>query len=107
MVQQPPSGTYLATRAVPDEGELRGQVAHALAQGWTCAIEHVDPLRATQTYWQMWKLPLFGASDPDEVLDELSSCRAAHPDDRIRLLGYDERQQTQGLSIVVQRGRRP
>jgi ribulose-bisphosphate carboxylase small chain len=101
---QPPSGTYVVTRTLRSDAGLRGEVEHALGHGWTCGVEHVDPTRATQAYWQMWRLPMFGATDAQEVLDQLDACRAQHPRDRIRLIGYDRRRQTQALRVVVQVG---
>ena len=86
----------------PEQVEL--QVVYMLGQGWTCAIEHVEPERAMKTYWYMWKLPMFGASSAASVLDEVDSCVVAHPGDHVRLVAYDARRQTRGQAIVVHRG---
>lgn len=74
-----------------------------LRRGWACSVEHVEPARASDSYWYMWKLPLFGELDPDVVLAEADDCRDAHPGDHVRLIGYDQRRQTQGLALVVHR----
>ncbi len=86
-----------------DAKALRSQVAYALERGWTCAIEHAEPERAGNTYWYMWKLPLFEVRDVDQVISELGACRTAHPDHHVRLTSYDRKRQTQGLSFVVHR----
>jgi ribulose-bisphosphate carboxylase small chain len=86
------------------EEQLRQQVAHVLARGWTPAVEHVEPARAGDPYWYMWKLPLFGEREVDRVMAELAACRAANPGHHVRLVGYDSRRQTQGLAMVVHRG---
>lgn len=80
------------------------QVEYILAQGWTCSVEHVEPSRAGDTYWYLWKLPFFGATDAAEVMAEVDACQAANPDDHVRLVGYNRPKQTQGLAVVVQRG---
>ena len=55
-------------------------------------------------YWYMWKLPLFGESDINVVMNEINACRNANPGNHVRLIGYDNKRQTQGLSMVVHRG---
>ncbi|MGM0679144.1 ribulose bisphosphate carboxylase small subunit [Thiohalophilus sp.] len=85
--------------------EIQQQIAYILANGWSPAIEHEDPRRATDHYWTMWKLPFFGETNLQSVLDELEACRRSYPDHHIRLLGYDSYSQTQGHSFVVFEGR--
>jgi ribulose-bisphosphate carboxylase small chain len=80
------------------------QIEYILAQGWTCSIEHVEPARASHTYWYMWKLPMFAEQDPEAVMTEVDRCQQAHPGDHVRLVGYDSGRQTQGLAFVVHRG---
>jgi len=84
--------------------QVERQVEYMLSQGWACAIEHVEPVRATDAYWYMWKLPMFGEQDAEAVMGEVGRCRQAHPGDHIRLIGYDRARQTQGLALVVHRG---
>lgn len=85
--------------------EVRKQVDYVVSRGWICAVEHAEPRRAADNYWYMWKLPLFGERDVDVVMKELAECRAANPDDHVRMIGYDNKRQTQGLAVVVYRGR--
>jgi ribulose-bisphosphate carboxylase small chain len=87
-----------------DATEIRDQVDYMLSRRWTCAIEHVEPPNAADHYWYMWKLPLFGEGDNNRVMAELTACRNANPGHHIRLVGYDSKRQTQGLSLVVHRG---
>lgn len=88
-----------------DASEIRKQVEYAVARGWNCAVEHVEPERAGERYWYMWKLPLFGESDVDAIMRELAECRNVNPDDHLRIVAYDNKRQTQGLCMVVHRGR--
>lgn len=62
--------------------------------------------REGDNYWYMWKLPLFGESDINVVMNEINACRNANPGNHVRLIGYDNKRQTQGLSMVVYRGDR-
>ncbi len=87
-----------------DAASIRKQVDYMIAQGWNCAVEHVEPPRAGDDYWYMWKLPMFGERDVDAIMSELTACRNANPGDHIRIIGYDNKRQTQGQSMVVYRG---
>lgn len=87
-----------------DATEIRGQIAYMLAQGWVCAVEHVTPALAAESYWTMWTLPMFGEQDVDAIMNELNACHNTHPGDHVRLVGYDQKRQTLGLSMVVYRG---
>ncbi|MGB0720750.1 MAG: ribulose bisphosphate carboxylase small subunit [Gammaproteobacteria bacterium] len=85
--------------------EVYDQIAYLIAQGWTPAIEHTHPSQASEHYWTMWKLPFFGEQNLDNVVNELESCRRAYPDHHVRILGYDNYSQSQGVSFVVFEGR--
>jgi len=54
-------------------------------------------------YWSMWKLPMFGCSDPEQVLREIANCRNAFPDCFVRLVGFDAKKQVQATGMLVQR----
>ena len=87
-----------------DAGQIRKQVAYMVERGWNCAIEHVEPARAAETYWYMWKLPMFGETDVDKILAEADACHEANPDNHVRLVGYDNQSQSQGAAMVIFRG---
>ena len=87
------------------QDEVYTQITYIIAQGWTPAIEHEHPSRAFNHYWTMWKLPFFGEQDVGGVVAELEACRRAYPDHHVRLLGYDNYTQSQGLAFVVYEGR--
>jgi ribulose-bisphosphate carboxylase small chain len=84
--------------------EIYEQIAYLISQGWTPAIEHEHPGSATNHYWTMWKLPMFGQQNLEEVVSELEACRRAYPDHHIRLMGYDNYTQSQGTAFVVYEG---
>jgi ribulose-bisphosphate carboxylase small chain len=85
--------------------EVYDQIAYLIAQGLTAAIEHEHPSRAMDTYWTMWKLPFFGEKDMNTIIAELESCRRSYPDHHVRLIGYDNYTQSQGVCFVVYEGR--
>ena len=85
--------------------EVYEQIAYLISQGWTPAIEHEHPSNAFETYWVMWKLPFFGEQNLDNVVNELEACRRAYPDHHVRLMGYDNYTQSQGVCFVVYEGR--
>jgi ribulose-bisphosphate carboxylase small chain len=96
-------GTFSYLPALSRE-EIVAQVRYIIDQKWICSVEHVEPSRAPDTYWYMWKLPMFGETDPEVVMAEIEACREANPGDHVRLVAYDQKRQTQGLAVVVHRG---
>lgn len=54
-------------------------------------------------YWTMWKLPMFGCSDPSQVIKEVRACVKAFPDCYIRLVAFDSISQCQTASFLVHR----
>jgi ribulose-bisphosphate carboxylase small chain len=87
------------------QDEVYDQITYLVSMGWTPAIEHEHPAASVDHYWTMWKLPLFGESDPVRVMEELEACRRSYPDHHIRLIGYDNYSQSQGVCFVVYEGR--
>lgn len=86
--------------------QVRKQIQYIVSQGWNPAVEHVEPERSFNHYWYMWKLPMFGEQNVDRILAELEACRREYPNHLIRLIGYDNYSQSQGLAFVVYRGGR-
>ena len=85
--------------------EVYDQIEYLIANGWTPAIEHEHPSRSANHYWTMWKLPFFGEQDLNAVVAEIDACHRAYPDHHVRLIGYDNYAQTQGVCFVVHEGR--
>jgi ribulose-bisphosphate carboxylase small chain len=86
-----------------DEGQLATQIQHLLNEGLVPAVEYAAEPDPRDHYWGMWKLPLFDARAAGDVLAEIEACTAAHPDSFIKVIGYDRRQQTQAVNLVVHR----
>ena len=85
--------------------DVFAQINYMIAQGLTPGIEHEAPENAGDHYWTMWKLPMFGAKDMNAVIEELEACRRSYPDHHVRLIGYDNYSQSQGVCFVVYEGR--
>lgn len=93
--------------ALPDltDDEVRSQIATMLARGWSLAVEFTDDPHPRNVYWEMWGLPMFDATDPDDCLDAIRRCVETFPDHYVRLSGFDRShgRQTIGLSFIVHR----
>lgn len=85
------------------EEEVAAQIRSIVERGLVVAIEHTQRPDPYDHYWTLWKLPLFGISDPELVLSELDACRGAHPGACVRVSGYDADRQGQVVSFVVQK----
>ena len=88
-----------------DAARIRKQVEYIISKGWNPAIEHTEPQNAFSHYWYMWKLPMFGETDVDKILDEAEACHLAHPSNHIRLVGFDNYAQSKGAEMVVYHGK--
>lgn len=95
-------GTFSYLPAMTDD-EVRKQVEYIIEKGWNPAIEHSEPENAHMYYWYMWKLPMFGETDVDRVLAEAEACHKAHPNNHVRLIGYDNYAQSQGAAMAIYR----
>ena len=85
--------------------QTRKQIEYIVSKGWNPGIEHTEPENATSNYWYMWKLPMFGETNVDTILAEVEACQKAHPNNHIRLLGFDNYAQCAGAAMVVVRGK--
>ncbi|MDA8224804.1 MAG: ribulose bisphosphate carboxylase small subunit [Betaproteobacteria bacterium] len=87
------------------QDEIRKQVEYVVSKGWNPAIEHTEPEHLMDSYWYMWKLPMFGETDVDAILKEAEACHKANPGNHVRLIGYNNFNQSQGASMVIYRGK--
>ena len=94
--------TFSFLAPLTDE-ETALQIDNILKQGLVPAIEHTSAPGPRSVYWSMWKLPLFEVRTAGEVLSEIEACAAAHPQDYVKLIGYDPKRQGQVASFVVRR----
>lgn len=85
--------------------DIKKQIEYLVSKGWNPAIEHIEPQYLMDSYWYMWKLPMFGETDVDRILAEADACHKANPDNHVRLIGYNNFTQSQGASMVIYRGK--
>ena len=86
------------------EGQIRQQLEYIVSKGWIPGIEHTEPVNSSANYWYMWKLPMFGETDVDTIITECEACFKAHPENHVRLIGFDNYAQSAGASMVIYRG---
>merc|ERR1711906_13799 len=102
--------------------DIAKQIQYIVGKGWTPCLEFSDPACAMtkdhgssgivssaacgyydNRYWSMWKLPMFGCTDPNQVLMEVQKCTAAFPTCYVRVAGFDSDKQVQAVSFIVHR----
>merc|ERR1712023_281993 len=107
---------YETMSYLPDFGErdMEAQVAYMLKHGYTPCIEF-DTMNNGQIfrensrgptyydgrYWTMWKLPMFGATNARQVMQEVADCKRSNPNAYIRILGFDNIKQVQCMGFLV------
>lgn len=84
----------------------------SLPEGWqrdskpcACSTNLEDALQTyyDNRYWSMWKLPMFGCTDPGQVLREINACTRCFPESYVRLVAFDSISQCQTASFLVHR----
>lgn len=96
--------TFSYLPEMEDDG-VRKQVEYIVSNGWNPAIEHTEPENATSNFWYMWKLPMFGETDVDRILGEAEACHKAHPNNHVKLIGFDNFSQSKGAEMVIYCGK--
>ena len=48
----------------------------------------------------MWKLPMFGCTDPSQVLKEIRACEDAFPNSYVRIVAFDNVRQVRLLHVM-------
>ncbi|HBL11831.1 MAG TPA: ribulose bisphosphate carboxylase small subunit [Cyanobacteria bacterium UBA11162] len=83
------------------DAQIIKQVEYILDQGYIPAIEFSEGSEPTQHFWTLWKLPLFNARTPKEVMAEVDACRSEYRNCFVRVVGFDNIKQCQVLSFIV------
>ena len=98
------------------DAEIAKQVEYMVKNNWAPCIEfesadHGFATRYVGTnggpgyydnrYWVMYKLPMFGCTDPSQVLTEIANCKKDFPNTFIRVVGFDNVKQVQCSMILV------
>jgi len=103
------------------DDQISKQIDYIVNNGWTPCLEFAEaesayikdvnnvrfgPVSAgyyDNRYWTMYKLPMFGCTDPSQVLNEIDNATRSFPDAYIRICGFDSIRQTQCASFLVHR----
>ncbi len=85
------------------EEQITAETASILKSGSIPAIEHTTEPGPRNTYWNLWKLPLFDATSAEAVLAEVEACARANPGAYVRLTGFDAKRRGQVASFLVRR----
>ncbi|XP_021770901.1 ribulose bisphosphate carboxylase small chain 3, chloroplastic-like [Chenopodium quinoa] len=92
---------------------LLAEIQYLLNNGWVPCLEfetehgfvyrenHRSPGYYDGRYWTMWKLPMFGCTDPVQVVNELDEAKKAYPNAFIRIIGFDSFRQVQCISFIA------
>ena len=102
----PQSDPSVSERLLHESRRLTPHSRHFGAQAAQPAA-HLPPPRLQgyydNRYWTMWKLPMFGCNDPNQVLQEVDACKRAFTNSYIRLVAFDNIAQCQTISFLVHR----
>jgi ribulose-bisphosphate carboxylase small chain len=100
-------GTFSFLPDLTDE-QIEKQVEYCLGKGWAMNIEHTDDPHPRNSFWDMWKAPMFDVFDPAVVMREVAECRRTCPDRYIKLNASDSTRgrETVVLSFIVNRPKR-
>jgi len=74
-----------------------------VASGNAIRLGNGEPGYYDNRYWSMWKLPMFGCSDPSQVLGEIRACENCFPESYIRIVAFDNVRQVQCAGFLVHR----
>jgi len=104
------------------DAEIAKQIGYVIEKGWNPCVEFAMPDNAltlghgddkivssamcgyyANRYWPMWKLPMFGCTDPQQVLNEIEACKRAFPGAYVRVAGFDRMRQVQMTAMLVHR----
>jgi len=103
------------------DDQIARQVDFIVGNGWTPCLEFSEADIAYTSsencvrmgavsvgyydnrYWTMWKLPMFGCTDPIQVLREVDAATKAFPNAFIRMAAFDSLRQVQVASMLVHR----
>merc|ERR1719158_1203571 len=94
--------------------DVRKQIDYMTRNGWTPCLEFSDdghvylntrmvPGYYDNRYLSMYKLPMFGCSEPNEVIREIDNCKREFPTSKIRVLGFDSKRQVQICGFIVRK----
>merc|ERR1712054_24722 len=94
--------------------DIRKQIEFVISNNWTPSLEfsedgdiylntRMGPGYYDNRYWSMHKLPMFGCSNSESVVQEIENCKREFPTSKIRVLGFDSKRQVQTCGFIVRK----
>merc|ERR1719197_1534245 len=94
--------------------DVRKQLDYMIRNSWTPSLEFSDdgdvylntrmgPGYYDNRYWSMYKLPMFGCTDTNEVIRKIENCKREFPNAKIRVVGFDSVRQVQSVGFIVRK----
>lgn len=94
--------------------DIAKQIDFMLRNKWTPALEFSDdadiylntrmgPGYYDNRYWSMYKLPMFGCTNSNDVVREIEECKREFPSAKIRVIAYDSIKQVQVAGFIVRK----
>merc|ERR1719240_1988265 len=94
--------------------QIAKQIGFMLRNNWAPALEfsedpdiylntRMGPGYYDNRYWSLYKLPMFGCSDPNEVVREIEACKREFPSAKIRVIAFDSKRQVQTAGFIVRK----
>lgn len=81
--------------------QIAKQIQYMLDQEFIPGVEFQEDPKPTDHLWTLWKLPLFSARTPQDVLTEVRECRSEYPNAYIRVIAFDNIKQCQTMCFIV------
>merc|ERR1712039_209726 len=94
--------------------DIAKQITFMIKNHWTPCLEVSDdgdiylntamgPNYYDNRYWSLYKLPMFGCTDPNEVLREIEACKREFPAAKVRVIAFDSKRQVQTAGFIVRK----
>merc|ERR1712217_611449 len=94
--------------------EIKKQIDFIIKNHWTPCLEMSDdgdiyqntqmgPNYYDNRYWSLYKLPMFGCTDPGDVVREVEACKRDYPNAKVRVVAFDPIKQVQTAGFIVRK----
>jgi len=94
--------------------DIRKQIEFMIKNRWTPCLEisgdgdiylntAMGPNYYDNRYWSLYKLPMFGCRDPNDVVRAIEACKSDFPQAKIRVIGFDADKQVQTAGFIVRK----
>jgi ribulose-bisphosphate carboxylase small chain len=94
--------------------DIAKQITFMIKNHWTPCLEVSDdgdiylntamgPNYYDNRYWSLYKLPMFGCTDPNEVIREIEACKREFSNAKVRVIAFDSKRQVQTAGFIVRK----